>query len=245
MATRLSSLRVLLIQAREEADILRGELDCFAERSRLHHEQFVSRNVLYDPMEEKLLKEVDALMIAGAGAFSAHEDYDWMPSLLKLCQKAVARRLPTFGSCWGHQVLARALGGTVAYDPERAELGCFPVNLTDAGRQDPLFGSFPPCFKANMGHHDRVTKPPPGAVELAVSDSQPFQAFRLDGLPVYGTQFHSELDADRELERLIAYRDYYTREIGSDEEFQQIVSGLADTSEVDHLLYDFLRCFAA
>ena len=40
-----------------------------------------------------------------------------------------------------------------------------------------------------MGHHDRVSVLPDGAVELARNDTAPYQAFRLDGLPIYGTQF--------------------------------------------------------
>src|SRR5690606_39506076 len=120
-------------------------------------------------------------MIGGAGEFSATEDYPWMGPVLDLVRYAYEIDFPTFGSCWGHQLFARALGGRIIHDSELAELGCHPVSLTDAGRDDPLFGNFPDRFLANMGHHDRVEMLPPDGVELAGSDTQPHQAFRMDG----------------------------------------------------------------
>lgn len=95
-----------------------------------------------------------------------------------------------------------------------------------------------------MGHHDRVRRLPPGAVELAAND-QPHQAFRLRRAPVYGTQFHSELDADRERERLIHYRDHYREDLPSAEEFEAVLNSLAPTTAVDGLLHRFLCVHAA
>jgi GMP synthase (glutamine-hydrolysing) len=220
------------------------EQDCFAERCRLEADQFTSVNLTRAPLPSDFLAGADALMIGGAGEYSAMDDPDWMPGLLALVREAAERDLPTFGSCWGHQVLARAFGGELVFDSERAELGCVTVEMTEAGRQDPLFGYCPTRFEVNAGHHDRVTELPPGAVELAFNESQRFQAFRLTDAPVYGTQFHSELSADRERERLIAYRDYYREDMPDEDEFQAVLAGLVDTGAADTLLYDFLRRFA-
>jgi GMP synthase (glutamine-hydrolysing) len=93
-----------------------------------------------------------------------------------------------------------------------------------------------------MGHHDRVAELPPGAVELARNE-QPNQAFRVDDAPMYGTQFHSELDAESERERLIAYREYYREDLPDEDQFQRVLDDLAETTEVDHLLRDFLRVY--
>lgn len=235
-----SPLRLLLVQARNTAAMEVQEQICFQERCRLEASHFVPFNVARAHPHRTLIDDADALLIGGAGEYSVTRDYPWMPALLDLVRAANERSLPTFGSCWGHQLIARALGGTVVHDSERAELGCHPVELTPAGREDPLFGSFPHRFLANMGHHDRVAELPPGGVELAFSDTQPHQAFRIDGKPIYGTQFHSELDATRERERLLAYRSYY-EELASEEAFQDILSCLAETTEVDHLLHDFVE----
>ena len=196
-------------------------------------------NVLRDRLDERIFDEADALMIGGAGEYSASDNYEWMPSVLELVRAAYHRNFPTFGSCWGHQIMARALGGRVIHDTDLAELGCHHVSLTPEGHGDPLFGTFPQRFLANMGHHDRVVELPPDGVELAFSDTQPYQAFRIEGRPMYGTQFHSELDARRERERLYRYRENYP-EIAADAAFQSVLNNLAETSDVDHLLYDFL-----
>jgi GMP synthase (glutamine-hydrolysing) len=236
-------VRVLLLQARNTPDMERQEQECFLERCRIRSDQLQTVNVTRDPLREEQFADIDALLIGGAGEYSAHLSYPWMDSLLAFVQTAVERRIPTFGSCWGHQIIARALGGEVIHDSERAELGCREVHLTEAGRSDPLFSRFPDRFMANMGHHDRVVELPSGAVELACNE-QPFQAFRLADVPVYGTQFHSELDAKRERERLIAYRDYYREDLPNEDDFQRVVEDLAETTEVDRLLYDFLATYA-
>lgn len=240
----VEQLRLLLIQARNTDAMERQELTCFVERCRVRREQIHAVNVIRTTLQPSLLDEVDALMIGGAGEYSALDDTPWMPALLDLVRAAADRRLPTFGSCWGHQIIARAMGGHVVHDPDRAELGCGTVQLADGGAQDPLFSSFPPSFNANMGHHDRVDILPPGAIELAHNASQRNQAFRLADAPIYGTQFHSELDAARERERLIAYRDYYRQDLPDEDEFQEVLDNLSETSEVDSLLYDFLMMYA-
>jgi len=219
------------------------EQSCFLERARLRPEQLRVVNVARgDEPSPHQLDEVDALFIGGAGKYSATQDYPWTEPLHALVRHAVDRRLPTLGSCWGHQVIARALGGDVIHDPERPELGCGWVELTDAGAEDPLFCRFPPRFRANMGHHDRVVELPPGTTELAQND-QPNQAFRLNDAPLYGTQFHSELDAERERERILVYREYYRSALPDEETVQRVLNNLADTTEVDNLLYDFLMTF--
>lgn len=239
MKHTLDDLRVLLLQARDEAWIADQERACFAERARLHVGQLVPVSVLIAPLEPALLDDVDAVFIGGAGPYSVAQEYPWMEKLLGFVRHVVDASIPLFGSCWGHQLIARAMGGTVIHDPGRAELGCFEIELDAAGRNDPLFSTFPARFRANQGHHDRVATLPDGVVSLARSASQPHQALRVAGRPVYGTQFHSELDACRERERLVAYRRHYP-ETGDDEAFQRVLDSLADTTEVDDLLHQFL-----
>ncbi len=243
MAKTFDDIKVLLIQARDTEDIERQEQRCFVERCRLRIDQFRPVNVVRDLLDLDLLDGIDAVMIGGAGEYSVTRDYAWTEPLLALIRETADRDLPLFGSCWGHQLIARAFGGEVRFDPEHAEFGSRFVKLTEAGEKDHLLRDFPPCFRANMGHHDRVTRLPENAVELAFNASQRNQAFRIAGKPIYGSQFHSELDAERERERLLRYRANYIEELGSEERFQEILASLVETSEVDHLLHDFLQKF--
>lgn len=247
MSNDIRSIRVLLLQARNTLDMEAQEQACFLERCRITTDQLDALNLprMDGLPSPTILDDYDAFFIGGAGEYSATQDYPWMDSALDLIRHAHDASIPTFGSCWGHQLIARALGGKVEHDPEKAELGCHHVRLTEAGRQDELFGSFPDSFLANMGHHDRVTRLPSSAVELADNDLQPFEAFRIKDKPMYGTQFHSELDRKREGERLVKYRAYYVDQLHSEEIFQGVMDSLRETTEVDHLMYDFLCRFAA
>lgn len=241
--SRFEDLTIRLIQARSEDDMELQEQECFIERCEIAADQLLSSNVVSVPITLDLLDGVDAVLIGGAGEFSAHKDYPWMPDLLNLVRECASRKLPLFGSCWGHQVIARALGGEVVHDKGRAEMGCGTVTLTPAGIADPLFAGCPPQFSANMGHHDRVSKLPAGALELARSETQGNQAFRLADAPIYGTQFHSELDATRERERLLAYRQFYLETVPDESDFWKIVDSLKETTDVDRLLHQFLETF--
>ena len=235
----LSDLRILLIQARDTEDIRLQEQECFREHCRVRPDQIEAVKVQSEPLDADRLNHADVVMIGGAGEYSATRSYPWTPALLDLIRRIADRGMPAFGSCWGHQIIARALGGRVAHDSDLAEIGCGPMTLTEAGRQDPVFGQLSPEFLANMGHHDRVTALPPGAVELAVSETQGNQAFRMGDLPIYGTQFHSELNARRMRERFDKYRGNYP-ELADEETFQALQATLVDATETDRLLHDFL-----
>lgn len=243
MAPDLARVRVRLVQIRDRPAVLAEERASFAARCGVAPDQIEAVNALTDPLHAGLADGVDAVMIGGAGAYSVTETYGWTQSLADLCQACADGAVPLFGSCWGHQFVARAFGGAVVNDPARAEMGTHAVRLTAAGAADPLFGLLPQAFGTQMGHQDRVSALPPGAVELAENDRAPFQAFRLAGLPVYGTQFHSELDAATERARLIAYRGHYPAMAG-DGTFQAVLDGVHDTPAADDLLRQFLLLYA-
>lgn len=237
-------VRVRLVQIRDHPTVLAEERASFAARCGLDVGQIETTNVLTEPVTGALLDGADALFIGGAGAHSAVETHPWTASLVALCRLAADRGVPTFGACWGHQFLARAFGGAVVHDATRAEMGTHAIELTAAGRADPLFEGVPDRFEAQMGHHDRVSVLPPGAVELACNGVAPYQAFRLAGAPVYGAQFHPELDVGAERGRLLAYRAHYP-ESRDDAVFQATLDGLRPTPHADGLLRRFLDLYAA
>jgi GMP synthase (glutamine-hydrolysing) len=244
MAPSYDQLRVRLVQVRERPAVMREEQETFVERCALRPDQLVVTNALADQLDGALLDGVDAVMIGGAGAYSVTHTYPWTAALVGVVQACYDRRLPLFGSCWGHQFVARALGGTVVRDVVRSEMGTHTVELTEAGRADALFADFPPRFPTQMGHQDRVSTLPPEAVELARSAVAPHQAFRISDRPIYGTQFHSELNVERMQERITAYRAHYTEVLHSEAAFDATLAALRETPEVDGLLSAFLRRFA-
>ncbi len=108
----------------------------------------------------------------------------------------VARTTPVLGVCFGHQLLAMALGGTVERQPGGPEVGTAEVELTAQGRRDPLFAGLATPLLVQQNHEDHVPAPPPGAEVLARNDRSPVQAFA-HGPHIRAVQFHPEFDAQR------------------------------------------------
>src|SRR5207248_1645934 len=111
---------------------------------------------------------------------------------MRLLAHAVRGGRPVLGICLGSQLLATALGGSVAKAP-RKEIGWYPVEILPAARDDELLGRAPPSFTAFHWHGDAFTLPEE-AVPLASSAMTPLQAFRA-GPRAWGVQFHLETDA--------------------------------------------------
>ncbi|HEY7774514.1 MAG TPA: glutamine amidotransferase [Marinagarivorans sp.] len=130
------------------------------------------------------------IVVTGSHAMVT-EALPWSTKLEKWLVSAVSDDIPVLGICYGHQVLANALGGTVDYHPKGPEIGCFEVCLRQAAASDPLFSRLPVRFKAHLTHHQSVMELPKGAVTLANSHHEAYQAYRV-GNHVWGVQFHPE-----------------------------------------------------
>ncbi len=239
MPTPIENARLLLIQVREREDVEKQEQDCFVERCRIRKDQLDAVNLLNDPVPTwDQAGAFDVVMIGGAGVLSVTQDHPFNDALTELVLRLCEADRPLFGACWGHQFVAQALGGTVITDHDRREIGTNKVELTPAGRDDPIFAGLPPSFQAHMGHHDYASKLPAGAVELATSRQCPNQSFRIDGKMVYGMQFHCELNTARLLERLTIYQHIYKPD---DDYLENLKREPIPTPETDGLLRRFLE----
>ena len=204
-------MRILVLQARRVDDpMLMHERQCFATACGLDESSFEWRNVVDGVPTLSEVVGADGLLIGGSGHFSVADPIEsFFPPLLELLRRVVTEGYPTFGSCFGYQLLVSALGGRVAHDEARGEVGSFEVELTGEGEEDPLFRSMPKRFFAQMGHLDRAVEAPDGARNLAWSKSCPFQALKVVGAPVWATQFHPELDQEANRHRYRAYIGRY------------------------------------
>jgi GMP synthase (glutamine-hydrolysing) len=134
----------------------------------------------------------DAVFVLG-GSMNADEGekYRWIGEERGLLGRLLERRVPLMGLCLGGQMVAAAAGAVPRRAP-RPEIGWHPVELTEAGREDPLLGPLAPGFEA-FGWHSYEFPLPPGAVALARSDVS-LQAARIGEL-AWAIQFHPEVSA--------------------------------------------------
>jgi GMP synthase-like glutamine amidotransferase len=123
------------------------------------------------------------------------EEHPWLVREKNAIRRWVREiKRPFLGVCLGHQLLADTLNGTCG--PQRPpEVGILDVELTDAGKADPVFGALPHRAKALQWHSTRVAQAPEDAVVLARSDICSNQAMRI-GDRTYSMQYHVELEPD-------------------------------------------------
>ena len=155
-------------------------------------------------------RDADAFVMTGSSA-SVTERAPWMLRAEELLRRIAAARVPLLGICFGHQMIAQALGGLVERNPRGREIGTVRLErLAD----DPLFAGLPRVFDVNATHVDAVTRLPPGAEVLATTALDPAACFRV-GPRVIVVQFHPEFDADV-MRRYLVARAHLVRQEGGD-----------------------------
>ena len=120
---------------------------------------------------------------------------DWSVRMAAWLPGIVEKEIPFLGICYGHQLLAHAMGGRVGYHPRGMEIGTVAVDRHPSAGNDRLFAAMPPRFTAHVTHSQSVLDLPTGAVVLAKNDFEPHHGFRI-GRCAWGVQFHPEYDAD-------------------------------------------------
>jgi GMP synthase (glutamine-hydrolysing) len=133
----------------------------------------------------------DALMIFGGSMHVDQNDgHPWLDPEKEFIREALERGTPILGVCLGSQLLAEAAGAQPYRIPE-PEIGWYDIEITGAGAADPLLGPLAPSVELFEWHHYAAPLPP-GAVELARTPAC-VQAFRIEGKPAWGLQFHAEV----------------------------------------------------
>jgi GMP synthase (glutamine-hydrolysing) len=100
-----------------------------------------------------------------------------------------ATGIPVLGICYGHQVMAHALGGTVERN-DVAEFGRTPLTADGSAR---LFDGLPESQDVWMSHRDAVAGVPPGFRITATTTDSPVAAMEDPGRGFVGVQFHPEV----------------------------------------------------
>ena len=128
------------------------------------------------------INDAEGWLITGS-KHGAYEDLPFIAPLETFIRDAYAANIPQVGICFGHQIIAQALGGTV----EKFS-GGWSVGRTEydfEGTQLAL----------NAWHQDQVTQVPPGAAVIASAPYCPVAALSYD-FPAMSVQFHPEYPPD-------------------------------------------------
>jgi len=115
----------------------------------------------------------------------------WFEVEADAVRRAAKAGLPILGSCFGHQMLARALSDErrVAASPT-PEIGWIPIEVT---ARDPLLDGLPNPVWMFASHFDEVRDPPAPWRVLARSAACAVHAMRFGDAPIWGIQAHPEI----------------------------------------------------
>ncbi len=133
----------------------------------------------------------DGYVITGSPA-SVNQSDAWIGGLLAFIRELDRQRIQTVGCCFGHQAIARALGGTVAKNPGGWGFG---TAVTHFGREEPWMMPARDTLCLYSAHSEQVTKLPAGAVVLGGDAFCPISSFRI-GAHFFTTQYHPEMSPE-------------------------------------------------
>ncbi|WP_426701310.1 glutamine amidotransferase [Rhodanobacter sp. Col0626] len=180
--------------------------------------------------------EVAGAIITGSAAMVT-EKASWSERTAGWIRNAMDIELPMFGVCYGHQLMAHALGGRVDFLPGGREIGTQSISLSEDIHRDPMTLALPASFRAHTTHEQSVLEPPRDSIVLARSARDPHQLLRY-GPKAISTQFHPEFNAEI-MRAYIKRKHADMQREGADPD--QIFGAVAATPFARRLLRQFAR----
>ena len=152
--------------------------------------------------------DCDGYLITGS-RHSVYEALGWIASLERFVLELIDARRPLFAGCFGHQLVAHALGGEVA----KAERG-WTLGVRTTSICSPFPWADPAVEELNLihSHKDQVVRLPEGAVLVGTNDACPFSMYRIGG-HVMSCQGHPEFSRDYARELYDARREVFGEEL--------------------------------
>ncbi len=147
------------------------------------------------------------LFVTTGSALAPFDDVPWVHGLARWVPEALARGARIYAICFGHQLVAEALGGQNRRSPQGWEVGCvamskgfdLPAGGATRGQTAtslPTADGEATSVNLLMSHRDEVSELPPGALPWLVGETRPHQGFVLPG-QVVTVQGHPEYEPDQ------------------------------------------------
>jgi GMP synthase-like glutamine amidotransferase len=155
----------------------------------------------------KSASECNGYVLGGSPA-SVNDDEPWIANLLALIRKFDIANIPMIGCCFGHQAIAKALGGAVSKNPNGWGFGVAPTHIQlNESWMDPAQST----LNLFAAHSEQVTALPSKALIVGGDDFCPMASFTVGG-HFLTTQYHPEMTKPFFVGLTHAFEDY----IGTD-----------------------------
>ena len=163
--------------------------------------EFKTFNILDDEFPKDHL-ECDGWIVTGS-PHGVYEDHSWIPTVSQLINNVYKANLPIFGVCFGHQLIAQALGGHVEKSEKGWGLG---LHTYQVNNKPEYMSNLSEEVTLNICHQDQVLRPPQGATVYAKSEFCENAGFYIKD-KVLTMQAHPEFLVDFTKALLAARRD--------------------------------------
>ena len=181
------------------------------------------------------IDECDGWLISGS-RHGVYDKLDWMAPLQDFIREVAAAQKPLIGVCFGHQIIAEALGGKVVKSDDGWVVGLQQYSIE---RQLPWMGESSPSVAMYAYHQDQVVEMPPGAEIILSADSCPIAGLRYDD-SIISVQAHPEFEVEYERELL----EMFAGKVIPDEVAQQGLDSLSGEARADtNLMADWFAEF--
>jgi GMP synthase (glutamine-hydrolysing) len=191
---------------------------------------------VYEGEKLPAIEDICGAVITGSPAMVT-DRLDWSEYTAAWLREAISKQVPVLGICYGHQLLAHALGGRVDYHPKGREIGTTVVTPLKGSESDILFADIAEPFTVHVSHMQSVMELPPAAQILASNDFDAFHAVRFSDL-CWGMQFHPEFE-EVAMRSYIEERQQDLRNEGLDVE--ALLAGIEATPVARKILADFYQ----
>ncbi len=142
--------------------------------------------------DQDLPDHADAVLVTGSPAMVSHR-HTWSENTAAWLADFHRTARPMLGVCYGHQLIAHALGGRVGPNAVGRRMGTRQVDILD--QDDALLGEFYPYQNFQVTHVEVVIEPPQQARVVARTDGDEHHALHF-GAHSWGVQFHPEFDIE-------------------------------------------------
>ena len=184
--------------------------------------------------------EISGVVITGSHAMVSDAE-PWSVKTAEWLKKIAATNIPVLGICYGHQLIAAALGGEVDFHPRGREIGSVKITKMAVAGKDPLFCDLPRKLMVHVAHAQSVITLPKQVNLLAKNDFEPHHAFVIDN-HIWGVQFHPEFTTEITKAYILELKEELQKE-GLDA--AQLISSLLPSRYGDFLLqrfYEICNC---